>query len=118
MKKFLKLLPVLVLVFTVGFAGYSLMTVSAGEDDRIPDTVYIGDIDVSGMTVQEAERALSEYAGSLQNKMITLSTGDKSIQVSAEDLGLEISNLEVVQEAANLGKTGRTKRIWKKSRRD
>ncbi len=106
MKKFLKLLPVLVLVFTVGFAGYSLMTVSAGEDDRIPDTVYIGDIDVSGMTVQEAERALSEYAGSLQNKMITLSTGDKSIQVSAEDLGLEISNLEVVQEAANLGKTG------------
>lgn len=106
MKKFFKLLPVLVLVFTVGFAGYSLMTVSAEEDDRIPNTVYIGDIDVSGMTVQEAESALLDHVRSLRNKVITLSTGDKSIQVSAEDLGLEISNLEVVEEAARLGKAG------------
>lgn len=106
MKKYLKLLPAFALVFSVGFGGYSLMTVSAEEDDLIPDTVYIGDMDVSGMTVQEAKEELSDYMDSLQNKTFNLTTGDKSIQVSAEDLGLDIANPEVVEEAANLGKTG------------
>lgn len=106
MKKILRLLPVFMLVFTVGFAGYSLMTVSAEEDGLIPDTVYISDMNVSGMTVEEAKKELSDYLNSLQNKTITLTTGDKSIQVSAEDLGLDIANPEVVEEAANLGKTG------------
>ena len=49
MKKYVKLLPLFVLTFTVGFAGHSLMTVGAEEEDVIPNTVYIGDIDVSGM---------------------------------------------------------------------
>ncbi len=82
------------------------MTVGAEEEDVIPNTVYIGDIDVSGMTVEEAKREVSDYVDSLQNKVFTLTTGDKSIQVSAEDLGLDIANPEVVEEAANLGKTG------------
>ncbi len=106
MKKYVKLLPLFVLTFTVGFAGHSLMTVGAEEEDVIPNTVYIGDIDVSGMTVEEAKREVSDYVDSLQNKVFTLTTGDKSIQVSAEDLGLDIANPEVVEEAANLGKTG------------
>lgn len=83
MKRFLKLLPLLILVFTVGFTGHSLMTVGADEKDVIPDTVYIGDIDVSGMTKREAEQAVASYADTLKNKMFTLTTGDKSIQVSA-----------------------------------
>ncbi len=106
MKRFLKLLPLLILVFTVGFTGHSLITVGADEKDVIPDTVYIGDIDVSGMTKREAEQAVASYADTLKNKMFTLTTGDKSIQVSAEDLGLDVANPEVVEEALNLGKTG------------
>ena len=58
------------------------------------------------MTVQEAQKELSDYVRSLQSKTFTLTTGDKSIQVSAEDLGLAVANPEVVEEAANLGKTG------------
>lgn len=106
MKKFLKLLPLFLLVFTVGYAGHSLMTVDADEKQTIPDTVYFGDMDVSGMTAAEAERMLASYAESLQNAMFTLTTGDKSIQVSAEDLGIEVANPEIVEEALNLGKTG------------
>lgn len=106
MKRFLKLLPLFLLVFTVGYAGQSLMTVDADEKRTIPDTVYFGDIDVSGMTASEAERELMSYAQTLQDTMFTLTTGDKSIQVSAEDLGLEVSNPEIVEEALNLGRTG------------
>ncbi len=106
MKKYIKLLPVLILVFTAGILGHSLMNVDAGEGDTIPSTVYIGDIDVSGMTMEEAKDALNDYAATLQNTIFTLSTGEKNIQVSAEDLGLNIANPEVVEEALNLGKTG------------
>lgn len=106
MKKYFKLLPLFALVFTVGFAGRSLMMVDADEKDVIPNTVYIGDIDVSGMTASEAERALASYTDSLKNTVFTLTTGDKSIQVSAEDMGLEIANPEVIEEALNLGKAG------------
>ena len=106
MKRYFKLLPLFALVFTVGFAGRSLMMVDADEKDVIPNTVYIGDIDVSGMTASEAERALASYTDSLKNTVFTLTTGDKSIQVSAEDMGLEIANPEVIEEALNLGKAG------------
>ncbi len=106
MKKYLKLLPILALVFAVGLIGHSLITVDAQEEGVIPDTVYFNDIDVSGMTKEEAQRVLSSHVDSLQNKSFTLTTGDKSIQVLAEDLGLEIANPEIVEEALNLGKTG------------
>lgn len=106
MKKYFKLLPILALVFSVGFVGHSLITVDAGEDGVIPDTVYFNDIDVSGMTEEEAKRVLDSHMDSLQNKSFTLTTGDKSIQVSAEDLGIEIANPQIVEEALNLGKTG------------
>ena len=88
MKKYIKLLPILIFVFTAGFIGYSFTTVDAGENGTIPDTVYIGDIDVSGMTKEEAEDALDAYVNTLQNTTFTLSAGTKNIQVSAEDLGV------------------------------
>ena len=106
MKKYIKLLPILIFVFTAGFIGYSFTTVDAGENGTIPDTVYIGDIDVSGMTKEEAEDALDAYVNTLQNTTFTLSAGTKNIQVSAEDLGVCVANTEVVEEALNLGKTG------------
>lgn len=106
MKRFIRLLPALVLVFTAVFVGRSMMNVDAGEDKTIPNTVYIGDIDVSGMTKEEAEEALSNHVAELSDTVFTLTTGDKNIQVSAEDLGVTVANPEVVEEALNLGKTG------------
>ncbi|MCI9427287.1 MAG: hypothetical protein HFI81_05960 [Eubacterium sp.] len=106
MKKYLKFLPALMLVFTAGFVGHSLMAVDAQEEGLIPETVYFDDIDVSGMTEQEADRALEAHMNTVRNKSFTLTTGEKSIQVSAEDLGIEIKNPEIVEEALNLGKTG------------
>lgn len=106
MRKYIRFLPILVLLFTVMFAGRSLMTVDAEEERTIPSTVYIQGIDVSGMTQEEADRAIADYTDSLNNYMFTLTTGDKSIQVSVEDLGLSVANPEVVEEALNLGKTG------------
>ena len=107
MKRYVKLVPLFVLVFAAGLAGYSKMTVDAQEERVIPDTVYIGDTDVSGMTAEEAEKALGSYVKTVQNKVFTLTTGDKQIQVSAEDLGLSIADTDVlIEEALNIGRTG------------
>lgn len=106
MKKFFKLLSALVFVFAVGLAGYTFVDAGSAGDGTIPNTVYIGDIDVSGMTADEAQQALDRYVSTLKNQTFSLTTGDKSIQVTAEDIGLHVSNEDVVEEALNLGKTG------------
>ena len=107
MKKYIKLLPFLAAAFTAGAVGHSMISVDAVEESVIPDTVYIGDVDVSGMTQEEAARALDSYLREVQNKMFTLTTGDKQIQVSAEDLGIAISDTELlIDEALNIGRTG------------
>lgn len=107
MRRYIRLLPILVLVFTVGFAAHSLITVDAGNEAVIPNTVYIADIDVSGMTQEEAERALADYVDTLENTVFTLSTGDKDIRVSAEDLGIAVADTDIlIEEALNIGKTG------------
>lgn len=106
MKKYIKLLPALVIVFSAVFVGRSLVNVDAEEENTIPNTVYIEDMDVSGMTEQEANQALSDYVAGLNSTVFTLTTGDKSIQVSAEDLGITVANPEIVEEALNIGKTG------------
>lgn len=106
MKKYIMMLSVLAAVCLSVFGVHSLVSVDAGEQETIPSTVYIGDTDVSGMTKEEAENVLETEASKQDNTMFTLSTGDKHIQVSAEDLGLSVSNPEIVEEALHLGKTG------------
>lgn len=106
MKKYLKLFPIFILIAIAGFTGRSFMAVNAEEEDVIPNTVYIGDLNVSGMTEQQARQEISSYLDTLQNQSFTLTTGEKSIRVSAEDLGIVMTNPEVVEEALNLGKTG------------
>jgi len=106
MKKMMKLLPILVLVFTAGFLGRSLVTVDAGEEKTIPNTVYVGEVNISGMTQQEAELALMEHMNGLNGTEFVLTTGEQEIRVTAEDLGISIANLHVVEEALSLGKSG------------
>ncbi len=107
MKKYIKLLPLYAMAFTACAIGHSMITADAGEGTIIPDTVYIGDIDVSGMTEEEAGRALDSYVNSMRNKVFTLTTGDKQIQVSAEDMGLSIADTDLlIEEAMNIGRTG------------
>ena len=106
MKKYIMMLSVLAVVCLSVFGVHSLVSVDAGEQETIPSTVYIGDTDVSGMTKEEAEKVLETEASKISNTMFTLSTGDRHIQVSAEDLGLSAANPEIVEEALHLGKTG------------
>ena len=73
---------------------------------RIASNVSIGTVDVSGMTSSEASDAISSYASETGQKQITLKTADKSVTVSAADLGFAADSGESVDTALNYGHKG------------
>lgn len=80
---------------------------AAGTFNTIEKGVYIGDIDVSGMTTLEAEDAVNGYIDSLRTKQIVLNAlNDNTVTVTADELGISWANSSVVDEAGELGKAG------------
>jgi vancomycin resistance protein YoaR len=83
------------------------MTVHAEEKGEIKNGIFAGEIDLSGMSVEQAEAALTAYVDGLRGTEITLlAGGDHSVVVTAEALGIRWSNPELVSEAAEVGTHG------------
>lgn len=83
------------------------MFAQAQEEQIIKAGIYIGDIDVGGMTQEEAVAAVEEYVESMKPTVITLeAANDGEVQVTAGDLGLTWENRGVAAEAASIGQVG------------
>lgn len=93
-------------VTAIGLVGWKTTVYADEESAVIADHVTIGGVDVGGMTVDEATALLAERTSGCQNAVFTLTSGEKSIQVNGMDLGLAWGNPGVVEEAANIGKSG------------
>lgn len=87
-------------------ASLALGGTSALAADTIHNGIYIDGIDVSGMTKTEATNALKAYAEDLEADTLTLDIADNELVVTLGELGLSCTNLDVVDEAMELGKTG------------
>lgn len=87
---------------------------AAGTFHTIEKGVFIGDIDVSGMTTLEAEEAVQAYVDALEEKEITLNAlNDNTVTVTAGQLGIEWENKEVIDRAGELGKSGNVVQRYK-----
>lgn len=75
-------------------------------DNEIAMGVFIGDVDVSGMTKEEAEEVVEDSISEKSEEKITLTVGDEKLEVSRNDLGIMWDNKEIIEEACDLGKTG------------
>ncbi len=94
---------VLLLVLTFAFG----ITVQAKEENTIKTGIYADGIELSGMTAEQAEAAISAYVEELQEVPITLeAAGDNEVEVTAGDLGIQWVNTELVEEAMELGRHG------------
>lgn len=72
---------------------------------NIRDGVYIGNVNVSGMSYKQALRAVDKYVETLSEKVITLdSINDRKISCTAEDFGIKWANKDAAIEAIGLGK--------------
>ena len=91
----------------IGFAGGRTATkAETAENHKIADGVYIGNVYVGGMTEEEAVDAISAYAQSVDDAVLTLNANGKSVEVSAQELGITFQNTNAVQEALAVGRNG------------
>lgn len=105
MKKFIKGILLVSMALMLSFL-YKANVKAAGEK-TIANGVFIGDIDVSGMTASEATNSVNDYIQSLSEKTLTLTgTNDETLTITFADLGLGWANTDVVSEAVGLGKEG------------
>ena len=107
-KKWVKWIPILaVAALCIGFAGNRAVTkAETAENHKIADGVYIGNVYVGGMTEEEAVDAISAYAQSVDDAVFTLNANGKSVEVSAQELGITFQNTNAVQEALAVGRSG------------
>lgn len=93
-------------------AGYVIAAENM-DDDTIISGVYIGDIDVSGMTAEEAEAVVNEYVDELSSGTVSLMVGENSVDVPVSSLGFEVKMQDVYEEAAGLCKKGNIVKRYK-----
>lgn len=106
MKKWFKILWTFALVFVLAgsFCGAAQ---AREENDAILCGISIGEVDLSGMTVDEAEQAVNQFVEGLKGKNVTLGAANGCyVAVTAGELGLKWENADVLAEAASVGKKG------------
>lgn len=83
------------------------MPVQAEDQQTIKPGIFAGEIDLSGMTGEQAETAVEEYVDSLRDtQIILLYADDIEVTVTAGDLGIAWVNREIVTEALEIGTCG------------
>jgi len=94
-------------VFALSMILGASLTVQAQEEEKIKDGIFISGVEVSGMTKEEATQAVWDYVEELGDVSVTLEAAEgNEVQVAARELGLTWSNLEVVDEAMEIGMHG------------
>lgn len=77
------------------------------QDNAILDGIYMGEIDLSGMTAEEAMNAVNSFVNDLKQRVVTFgAVDDHYVAITVGDLNLTWTNQEVIEEAVGLGKEG------------
>ena len=83
------------------------MTVQAEEGDTLKTGIFAGDIELSGMSSEEASAAVESYVEGLREVEITLLSAEgQELSATAGEMGVFWSNPELVEEAMEIGTTG------------
>ena len=85
-------------------------------ESTIPSGVTIGEIDLSGMTEQEAYTKVNEYIKSYTSPIVELNVDGNKVNVTVEELGYYWKNTEVIKEAAAFCEEGNVIERYKKAK--
>lgn len=83
------------------------------EDSVILDGIYIGTVNVSGMTRDQAADAVAKYMNELKGNNIQLSVNGQLVNATAGELGLDWGNEEILDRAAGVGQSGNLVKQYK-----
>ena len=93
------------LIFTIVFLS-TIFAFTNKNNDKILKNVFVSDVDVSGVTKDEAKVLIENKVKQYNKKDVTLILNKQEYRVSAEELGFEAGNLnEVLDEAYNYGRS-------------
>ena len=127
MKKIKNWMPVIALAVVAVLAFGNSEKIKADNKDAgsavvsqdaqtIADGVKIGSVDVSGMTGSDAKNAVTEYINSLKAATFTLTGAeDKTVEATAEDMGVTADVDSAVEKAQAVGKSGSLIRRYKET---
>lgn len=101
-------------------AGTAVLALSSGgsvlassEGATVNKGVFVDDVDISGMTAEEAKDAVEQKVTAAGGKTITVTAGNKKSYVTASNLGVYWKNTEIIDEALGLGKSGNIVKRYK-----
>lgn len=80
--------------------------VRAEENSGILDGVYIGNVNVGGMSAEHARSAVEEYVNGLLDTTFILSGENGSIEMTAGEMGVSADTDTAVEAALHVGKDG------------
>ena len=93
------IIPVVVIVVLfAAFTGYSLTL----PKNKAAENVFVAGVDVGGMNTEELKSTVSGILKS--DEVFTVTSGGKSSQILASDIGLEVNVEETVNNAIGVGK--------------
>lgn len=95
-------------LFPVAMIAAMLMVMPVcAKESTIEAGIYVNDINLSGMTAEEAKDKIEAYVESFRDTEITLyAIEGETIVTTAADLGLKWGNEEILDEAVSFGRDG------------
>lgn len=79
----------------------------------ITDGVSIGPVDISGMTLKEAQKAVKTYVADYAGRKITIDVNGEKAYTTASQLGYRWQNTSVAKDAQKLCRTGNVIKRYK-----
>ena len=104
----LRFLPALVIAVTALLlvAAIALFVFRAMYSERIYPAVVVGDVNVGGLTTNEAETRLTERANQLEQGTVAFSYNGRSWSPTLTELGARVELEDSIAEAEQLGRGG------------
>ena len=84
--------------------------------DTAMEGVRVGNLDVSGMTVSQVEKAVEKQVKACQNGTLTIKAGKSSGDTTYKKMGLSADGKNLAKEAVNYGKEGNLFKRFKEIR--
>ncbi|MCD8324489.1 MAG: VanW family protein [Clostridiales bacterium] len=118
MKRWIKAVPVLAVaaLLTVGWAAVDARAQQSDGEDTIANGVFIGSVDVGGMTYTEAREAISDYVDEISGQTVTLAAEENTVETTLGDLEFSEDVDATLQEALQYGRTGNLVRRYKEQK--
>lgn len=110
----IKVLFVCAIAFIFSISFYKVDAFA--RESKVPQGVTIGEVDISGLTEQEAFEKANEYIKLYMAPVVELVVDGNAVNVTIEELGYYWKNTEVISEAAAFCEEGNVIERYKKAK--